>query len=309
MPFADLSRFKMHYECAGEGPARLVLVHGNFASWRWWLPLLLNPPPGYRLFAPEMRGYGDSEHTAGGYDIETFADDLNEFAAGLHLNRFHLVGHSLGGAVALQYALQYPERLQSLFLLSPAPAEGMPSLSPDLKLRYGINLSQPAGMENLPYVLKSAHINRVLLSPILTAITPQLNHESGLFSVIVEDAVRVSPETVSGVIQSLQGWNVERRLPEVEIPVLILWGDRDPVIAGPPLERMAHALPRAEFVVWPGTGHAPQLEQPERFYSLLTSFIDKHAGAGEPAQPPTTGQPRGLLQKLKNLFNRDCFVA
>ena len=273
MPFVSLSNFKMHYEHAGAGSAAVVLVHGNFASWRWWLPLLQDPPAGYTLYAPEMRGYGDSERTADGYSVEQFAQDLNEFADALRLDRFHLVGHSLGGAVALQYALLFPDRLKSLFLVSPAPAQGMPNLTVDFKTKYVMNLPPLAGTEDLPSFMGNSHVNRAILSRVLTSITPQLNHESPAFSVLIEDAVRVSPETLQGIVQSLQKWNVEKQLPGLRLPVMILWGDRDPVIERRPLERMAAALTRAELIVWEGTGHAPQLEQPERFRSLLAAFL------------------------------------
>jgi 3-oxoadipate enol-lactonase len=302
MPFVSLPNLKMHFEHAGDGPAAVVLVHGNFASWRWWLPLLQDPPAGYTLYAPEMRGYGDSERTPDGYSVEQFAQDLNGFTGALGLERFHLVGHSLGGAVALQYALLFPGRLESLFLVSPAPAQGMPNLTVDFKTRYVMNLPPLSGTEDLPPFLGNSHVNRAILSRVLTSITPQLDHDNPSFFALIEDAVRVAPETVQGVVRSLQNWNVEKQLPGLYLPVMILWGDRDPVIERRPLERMAAVLPRAELIVWEGTGHAPQLEQPERFRSLLSLVISGSAAIGEPDRPEKSSglsSTGGLWKRLK----------
>src|SRR5690349_15296026 len=97
------ARQEVHYEEAGAGPDVYVLVHGNFASWRWWRPVLDRLPPGSRAYAPDLRGCGE---TAGGgeaeaYAIPALAEDLLAFADAVGVRAFHLVGHSLGGAVAL----------------------------------------------------------------------------------------------------------------------------------------------------------------------------------------------------------------
>jgi pimeloyl-ACP methyl ester carboxylesterase len=79
MPFISLPDIKTHYKRAGDGQTAVVLVHGNIASWRWWISVLENPPAGCTVYAPDMRGFGESEHPEGGYNIEQFAKDLNAF--------------------------------------------------------------------------------------------------------------------------------------------------------------------------------------------------------------------------------------
>lgn len=97
MPFIQTSNLNIHYELAGKGDTVLVLVHGNFASWRWWRPVLDRLPAGYRAYAPDLRGCGDTDRPPDGYTIEQLAADLHAFARALGLPAFHLVGHSLGG--------------------------------------------------------------------------------------------------------------------------------------------------------------------------------------------------------------------
>ncbi len=124
MPFVNTSDIDMHYETGGRGKSVLVFVHGNFASWRWWQPVLKDLSGGYRAYAPDMRGCGDSDRPADGYTIAQHADDLDHFIRALELPRLHLVGHSLGGCVAMEYALSRPKHLKTLTLVAPAPAEG-----------------------------------------------------------------------------------------------------------------------------------------------------------------------------------------
>jgi len=104
MPFVQLETARAHYEVAGAGRNVLVLVHGNFASSRWWRPVLDRLPPGWRAYAMDLRGCGETAPPPSGaaeeYSIPRLASDLAAFADRLDLPAFH-VGHSLGGAVAL----------------------------------------------------------------------------------------------------------------------------------------------------------------------------------------------------------------
>jgi len=104
MPFVQLETARAHYEVAGAGRNVLVLVHGNFASSRWWRPVLDRLPAGWRAYAMDLRGCGETAPPPSGaaeeYSIPRLASDLAAFADRLDLPAFH-VGHSLGGAVAL----------------------------------------------------------------------------------------------------------------------------------------------------------------------------------------------------------------
>src|SRR5690348_13069085 len=98
MPFIELPTLRVHYEQAGSGRDVLVFVHGNFASSRWWQPMLDSVPAGWRAYAFDLRGCGRTESTSNGsaveYAIPRLAEDLAGFADKLDLPAFHLVGHS-----------------------------------------------------------------------------------------------------------------------------------------------------------------------------------------------------------------------
>jgi pimeloyl-ACP methyl ester carboxylesterase len=275
MPFVSLPDMNMHYESAGGGRTAVVCVHGNIASWRWWLPVLENPPAGCTVSAPDMRGFGESVDSGQIVSIEQFAADLDAFVGRTVRGPVHLVGHSLGAAVALQFAVRHPRKVRKLMLVSPPPAEGMDCSPSEDHTLFGLTLPHLAENKHLQFFFRSARVDRAILSHVLTRITPGMDHGSTLFASLVDDASRVSRETLKGIIESLGNWSVQDRLPELDLPVTILWGDRDTVVERAPLERMAKTLPRAQWVVWEGVGHAPQLERPDRFHALLADFVSK----------------------------------
>ena len=124
MPYVQTPNLRIHYRVAGDGDITLVLLHGNFGSWRWWEPVLERLPSGYRAYAPDLRGCGDSARPGFGHNIEVLTSDVFDFITSLSLCDVHLVGHSLGGAVALQAARDHPDLVRSLLLIAPPPAEG-----------------------------------------------------------------------------------------------------------------------------------------------------------------------------------------
>lgn len=266
MPFVKLSQVTLHYEHAGHGRTVLVLVHGNFASWRWWLPYLQQlSPTQYTLYAPDLRGCGDSDHPLEDYTIERLAEDIYEFVTALDLRKFHLIGHSLGGAVSLQFALNHTRLLHTLSLISPAPAEGMPHLKRTLFGISSIELNQ---------IVRSLDLSRSILRRTLKSMIPTLPPDSKEFLALLDDAVRMSPNALDGFIHSLAEWNVLERCTELTLPVLILWGEKDVIVKRDALERMAKNLPNAQLLTWPNVGHVPQLEQTEAFTELLSEFVN-----------------------------------
>jgi pimeloyl-ACP methyl ester carboxylesterase len=281
MPFLETPRLRIHYEEAGSGPEVFVLVHGNFASWRWWKPVLERLPASWRAYAPDLRGCGENSGGAPDddrsvYGIPQLAEDLAAFVDGLQLDAFHLVGHSLGGAVALQYALHHESRVRSLTLASPSPPTGLAGMregtSTTARLLRRVDPDHTSSMDALrsSYRMhRSLGTNRWMLRRALPEMMPAASLDAAVTESLLADAARMSPDAVVGFLQALHRWNVEAELPGLRVPTVILWGAKDVLVPRAGLEKMAGLLPCGELVVWPDAGHSPQLERPDQFVALL----------------------------------------
>jgi pimeloyl-ACP methyl ester carboxylesterase len=300
MPFLDTPRLRIHYEEAGSGPEVFVLVHGNFASWRWWKPVLERLPAGRRAVALDLRGCGENsggapDESRSAYGIPQLADDLAGFVDALDLRAFHLVGHSLGGAVALQYALGRQERVRSLTLAAPPPPTGLAAMregtSTSARLLRRVDPNHRPSMTVLQSsyrMHRSLGTNRWMLRRVLPEMMPAASLHPAVAESLLADAARMSPDALVGFLQALHRWNVEAELPGLRVPTVIVWGARDVLVPRAGLEKMARLLPRGELVVWPDAGHSPQLERPDQFVALLAAV----------------SAPRLLGKRLRRLLGR-----
>lgn len=275
------TRLLTAYEARGDGREAVVLLHGNFAGPRWWRPLLDVLPERFCAFAPALRGCAGTEAPDLDFDVRTLALDLEAFAEALSLRRFHLVGHSLGAAVALQYALDLPARVASLVLATPAPVDGLSAMAPEGSslaawskiLRPG----DPSSMWALSSGLRAGRLlgtDRLALRRALEKMTAEVPRDWLDLRALVDDAARLPPEAVVGFYEALARWDVRPRLPQLAAPTLVLCGARDPLVPEEAVRATARAIPGAQLVVREAGGHAPQLEDPEGTAALLVRFVD-----------------------------------
>ena len=275
MPFVDTPLVRFHYESAGTGKTAAVLLHGNFATARWWQPILARPPRGFTIYAPTLRGFGETTG-ARARSVHELAEDIRELARTLGLRRFHLVGHSLGGAVALQYALSWPQTLRGLGLVSPAPGDGLEAMrsrgdlvgrllawtDPDLA---GSRLALAMGMQ----WARILGTYRPSIAHALARMMPSADPSAIDFAALLADATSIDDGVLLDVYEALRRWDVRPMLPRLGVRVRILGGARDALVSPASLESLSRALPRAELDVWADVGHSPQLERPADFVGWL----------------------------------------
>ena len=124
MPTVEVNGVQLHYDAYGDPAAPpVVLLHGTPANASRWAGIATALADGYRVLAPDQRGHGRSGHSAG-YSFEAYRDDVRAFADALGLDRFALVGHSMGGTVACLFAERHPDRLTALVLVDSPPPRG-----------------------------------------------------------------------------------------------------------------------------------------------------------------------------------------
>jgi pimeloyl-ACP methyl ester carboxylesterase len=278
MPLLPTSELEIEYDSAGDGTP-VVLVHGNYASSRWWKPLFDRRPAGIRLIAPSTRGCGQSQRTATGYDLPTLASDLRRLLTALEVRRIHLVGHSLGGAIAMQYAVDWPDDVATLMLVAPAPTTGLePMRQSDSRLGRMLRLAPthaPASLATLDAMVRIGRVtgaNRRLLRESIDAMLA-CRIDPAQFDALVEDALAIEPEANLGFLQALDRWNVRERLATLTVPTLVLWGDKDPIVPRSSVEQTAADIPSSRLVVWEDAGHSPMYSRPDQFAELLFEHV------------------------------------
>jgi 3-oxoadipate enol-lactonase len=276
MPILETAELAIHYETAGRGRHAIVLVHGNFATWRWWHPILTRPPRGFRIYAPTLRGFGATHSTTRARSVDILARDLHAFAHGLGLDRFHLVGHSLGGAVALEYALTWPSTLHSLDLIAPAAGDALEAMRARTDaMGTMLRWTDPQWLASRMMLHQTLRwqryigAHRATLARALAGMMPSAEPAAIGFEALLADALAIDELVVIDTYEALRRWDIRARLQELAVPVRVLAGGRDALVPVGSLEALARGLPRARLDVWPDVGHSPQLERPAQFATWL----------------------------------------
>lgn len=238
----------VHYEESGLGTP-VVLLHGNWGCTAWWEPVLERVPAGRRAIGYDLRGRGETTGPEGDGSFTSLAADLDRFAAALGLERFHLVGHSLGTAIAMQYALEHEDRLRSLVLVSPAWIDGMPEA-------YAVEAHQERLVADRAYA-----------DAALQAITPGAPRDERWVRIV--DLTRAQTiETARGAMRAHLEWRPGDALGAIGVPTTVISGALDPLITPAVATRVAEAI-GAELILLDRNGHGPMLESPDAFATLL----------------------------------------
>lgn len=264
MPRLGVNGVSIYYEQAGHGDPSLVLIHGNVASSRWWEPVSGRLAEQLSVVRLDLRGCGRSERPGRGHAVPQYSADVRELIRALGLEKVVLVGHSLGGSIAMDLVTSVPGAFQGLILINPAPAEGM--ITP---------------RERRPLIEQTIR-DRNLMRMALAAVIPTAA-EGPLFEALVDDAMIAGPTMVPNYV-SLEYADYRKQLAAVRIPTLIIYGTLDTLIT---LDMIAHtqeAIPGSELVLYEGIGHSPNVEAPERVASDIIRFVQEKVWRQAPVQ-------------------------
>jgi pimeloyl-ACP methyl ester carboxylesterase len=258
------------YHRLGEGPA-IVLIHGITSSSRTWRAVMQGLAARHTVIAPDLLGHGRSAKPRGDYSLGAYASGVRDLLAVLGVPRATVVGHSLGGGIAMQFAYQFPDRLDRLVLVD----SGGLGEEVSLVLRAA---TLPGAEVVLPFLFgpvprrAGRTIGAVLGKLGVRANANVRGLAEGVESLGSADARRAFVHTARGVIDP-RGQRVDARdrlYLSRNVPTLLIWGERDPII---PVRhgREAHELmPHSRFEVFPRAGHFPFNDDPERFVSVVS---------------------------------------
>ncbi len=243
----------------------LLLIHGFAANKDHWVRFARFVPESFRIVALDLTGHGENEpDTTTTYSISNQTERVSVFIERVVGGPVYVVGNSMGGLIAVALALDYPDLIQTLSLLNPA---GLVSPEPselDLAVARGQNLLIPTTRDEYDAFTSIAFGDNPpnLPWPTASVITRQYAERAPLYRKIWSD------------IRSEDG-QVETRLPALDLPTLIIWGDQDGVLDVSAASVWNELIPNSELVVMPGVGHAPMLERPEESATLVITFIEK----------------------------------
>ena len=209
----------------------------------------------------DLRGHGQSGKPGGPYDVPMFASDLAGLFEALGIQSAHVVGISLGGCVAFQFALDYPARVKTLTIVNSAPTLGSREQA-EKEIDRRVGIVEQFGMRGMGQALS-------------TNLFPKLEHAL-LRQTFVERWAENDPVAYVAATRSILNWDVSDRLHSIQCPTLIVAADQDysPVAVK---EAYARLIAHSELVTIPDAHHAVPLERPQEFNAVLAQFLARHS--------------------------------
>ena len=273
---------RLSYLRAGDGPP-LLLLHGIANNCETWADVIPRLAETHTVVAPDLLGHGESDKPRGDYSIAAYANGLRDLMTVLDIERATVVGHSLGGGIALQFAYQFPERCERLALV------GSGGLGPELSA--GLRAATLPGAELVLGALTGASgplrfglqgLSRVGKVTRLQRLHDMAEAGDALLGLKDVEARRAFLRTLRGVADA-RGQSVsalDRLYLANAVPMLVVWGSHDPIVPALHAETVRELVPTARVEVFAGAGHWPHLDDPQRFCDVLLEFV---AGT-EPAE-------------------------
>jgi pimeloyl-ACP methyl ester carboxylesterase len=274
----DLHGHQVIYRTAGSGPP-VVLIHGMVNSSRHWRDVALRLADRFTVVAPDLIGHGDSATPRGDYSLGAHAAVIRDLLTLIGVGSATMVGHSLGGGVAMQFFWQFPNRVERLVLVSTGGlgrevspllrGAALPGAS--VALRAVSGRGSLGALERLATALEARGSDRaVYLRAIVRALRPLERPASReAFLQTLRSVIDLRGQRVSAV---------DRLYLLRPVPTLIVWGERDNTIPARHGRAAHEAIPHSRFETLPRAAHFPHLEDPDGLADVLLDFI----GATEP---------------------------
>ncbi|MGP8154946.1 MAG: alpha/beta fold hydrolase [Smithella sp.] len=254
--------FKIVYAEGGTGDT-IIMLHGFEADKDYWPSFAKYFTPHYRVIIPDLSGFGDSSKPKDkNYNIMSQVERLNLFAKKLKLTKFHLVGNSMGGAIAGNYAATYPEMIESLALFDSAGVVAPTNSELILLMEKG----------EKPFFVKDVNDYDKLFK--LAWVNPP-EFPSFIMKYLAKKAVKEAPfnEKIWNDMISSDIVDLENKLDKITVPTLILWGDSDKIIDISSVPIFEKGIKNSKSVIIKECGHLPMMEKPMETASAYQEFL------------------------------------
>ncbi|SDI74862.1 alpha/beta fold hydrolase [Paraburkholderia phenazinium] len=246
----------IHVNDQGSGTPAIVFLHYWGGSSRTWRDVIAALPNAYRTVALDHRGWGDSDAPADGYALADFADDAQGVIDALKLDRFVLVGHSMGGKIAQLLASRRPQGLAGLVMVAPSPPVPL-ELPAEIRAEMELAYASRASVE-------------MAVDQMLTARPLSPAHRQQ----VIEDSLRGAPQAKAAWPLRTSFEDITREVAAIDAPAIVIAGEQDRVDSVETLQtKLLPYIPHARMHVVPQTGHLSPLESPLDVARLIQDFV------------------------------------
>ena len=252
MPHADLGGLKLYYERTGSGAPELLFLPGWCCDHTAFRPQFDHFAPTHAVTALDLRGVGKSDGPAGGYSIPELADDVAEFCAAVGIEKPVVVGHSLGGMIAVELGGRYPELPSALVLVDPGPIDPLPA-SVEFFRGFAGQLEGSDGKE-----IRRAYVHDMGA------------RDDELARWIVDHMCLPEQLIAAAVIRGVSEWNGRDPFARCEVPVLLI---RAEIGEDSDVLRLRALKPDLQVAITVGAGHFHQLEVPDQVNAMIERFL------------------------------------
>lgn len=266
--------YRRAYRHAGRGPA-LLFIHGIGDSSQTWLDVLPSLTGDFTVIAPDLLGHGESDQPRADYSTAGYANGMRDLLSLLEIDRVTIVGHSLGGGVAAQFAYQFPDMTQRLVLVGTGGVgRGVHPL---------LRLAAAPGADFVLPLITSGLARRLigaLKRPISAIGGAGLGDDFAYVLAKYQELGTVAARhAFLRTLRAVVDWHgqvvtmLDRAYLTKHLPTMLIWGTDDKVVPAEHAEVAHHALPNSRLEMFEGAGHFPHHDDPLRFLAVLREFI------------------------------------
>lgn len=267
------------YGEARDGARPVVLVHGLAACWQCWLEQIPRlAAEGRRVIALDLPGFGASEMPRSKISIEAYGRSVESLCDALDLGQVVVIGHSMGGFAAAEFAIQYPQRVERLILQAAAGISTNHYAREPLLV--GARLVAAVGARG------AAQSRFVATRPRLrwVALQTVARHPGRLPPDLIWELIDHSgTPAFLPALDAILSFDFRDRLSQIECPTLVVWGREDMLVPADDADEYERVIPRARKVVFEDTGHSPMMERPQAFNDCVAQWLSEE-GADRPSE-------------------------
>ncbi|MHA6781447.1 alpha/beta fold hydrolase [Pseudonocardia saturnea] len=273
LQFRMVHGYRRAFRVAGSGPP-VVLVHGIGDSSATWAPVLPALARRHLVIAPDLLGHGSSDKPRADYSVAAYANGVRDLLGVLGVERATLVGHSLGGGVAMQFAYQFPERTERLVLVGSGGAG--PDVTPVLRAMTLPGAAVALGLLRVPTARLQVGAAVALLRMLGTDLGQDAPDLLRMVDALPDATARAAFIRTLRAVVDWRGQVVtmlDRCYLTRGMPTMLVWGGRDAVVPVSHAHRAHAAMPGSRLEIFDDAGHFPFHTDPRRFVALLEQFL------------------------------------